>query len=198
MAYFIGFDPGGEKAFGWAVLQAQGSVTELVKTGTSSNAQAAFDAAKAYATLEPTAVAIDAPLFWVATGDRKADAFVRKMVCSKGGNSGTVSHVNSLRGACLVQGILIANLAIASWQNAIVTEAHPKALLWVSTAARKFAELMSKQTSNEHERDAAIAAYTAYAFAKKQAGWHDISSLESNPFSPIGAPVAYWFPKFES
>ncbi|MDT4862418.1 hypothetical protein FQZ97_970710 [compost metagenome] len=198
MAYFIGFDPGGEKAFGWAVLRAQGRVTELVNSGTCSDAKTAFEAAKAYATLEPIAIAIDAPLFWVTSGDRKADVCVRKMVCSKGGRSGTVSHVNSLRGACLVQGILVAKIAIASWQDATVTEAHPKALLWVSAAARQFAESIAKQTSNEHERDAAIAAYTACAFAEKQEGWHDISSLEVNPFFPAGKPVVYWFPEFES
>lgn len=195
MAYFIGFDPGGERAFGWAVLWAKGNTFELVNSGTCRDAQTASDAVKVHATTAPIAIAIDAPLFWVNAGDRKADARVRKMVCAEGGNSGTVSHVNSLRGACLVQGILVTKLAIESWPNILVTEAHPKALLRVSAEARHFAESISKQTANEHERDAAIAAYTACAFAERRDGWHDISLLETNPFFPTGKPAAYWFPK---
>jgi predicted nuclease with RNAse H fold len=198
MTYFIGFDPGGEKAFGWAVLRAAGNITELIKSGTCSNAQTASEAARIYATTVPIAIAIDAPLFWVNGGDRKADATVRKMVCAEGGSSGTVSHVNSLRGACLVQGILVTKLATDSWPNALVTEAHPKALLRVSSAARDFASSVSKRTSNEHERDAAIAAYTACAFAERREGWHDISLLETNPFFPAGTPASYWFPECKS
>jgi predicted nuclease with RNAse H fold len=198
MAYFIGFDPGGEKAFGWAVLRAQGTTTELVKSGTCSDAQTASEAAKNYATTAPIAIAIDAPLFWVNAGDRKADARVRKMVCAQGGSSGTVSHVNSLRGACLAQGILVTKLATESWPNALVTEAHPKALLRVSAAARHFAESLSMQTANEHERDAAIAAYTACAYAERREGWHDISLLETNIFFPAGKRAVYWFPECKS
>ena len=194
MPYFIGFDPGGNNAFGWAVLWVQGNAIELIKSGTCNNAQTALEAARIHAAA-PMAVAIDAPLFWVSAGDRVADANVRKMVCTEGGSSGTVSHVNSLRGACLVQGILVTKLAINAWPTALVTEAHPKALLRISGAARQFAEAISRQAANEHERDAAIAAYTACAFSDRREGWHDISLLESNPFFPAGTPVSYWFPK---
>jgi predicted nuclease with RNAse H fold len=194
-AFYIGFDPGGNEAFGWAVLRTQGTITELVKSGTCSDAHAASEAAKIFATSAPIAIAIDAPLFWVNAGDRKADARVRKMVCAAGGSSGTVSHVNSLRGACLAQGILVTKIAVESWPNALVTEAHPKALLRVSPATRQFAGSLSKQTANEHERDAAIAAYTACAFAEQREGWHDLSLLETNPFFPAGKSAVYWFPK---
>jgi predicted nuclease with RNAse H fold len=198
MSYFIGFDPGGEKAFGWAVLLAQGNSADLVASGTCSNAPNAPAAATRHAPVAPIAVATDAPLFWIESGDRKVDAQVRKMVCAAGGSSGTVSHVNSLRGACLAQGILVTKLAIEAWPNALITEAHPKALLRVSVQAKNFAELQSNRTANDHERDAAIAAYTAWAFATRRDGWQDLSTFEVNPFFPAGKPVGYWFPKENS
>lgn len=198
MAYFIGFDPGGKRAFGWAVLRAAGTAIEFVKSDTCSDAVTALEEAQICATTAPIAIAIDAPLFWVNAGDRKADASVRTMICGEGCRPGTVNHVNSLRGACLVQGILVTKLATESWPNVLVTEAHPKALLMVSAAARRFAETISKQRLSEHERDAAIAAYSACAFAQRSEGWHDISLLETNPFFPAGKPAAYWFPKCKS
>ena len=44
----------------------------------------------------PTAVGIDAPLYWVAAADRKADQQIRKRLCAAGGRSGTVNHVKKL------------------------------------------------------------------------------------------------------
>lgn len=192
---FVGFDPGGKHAFGWAVLQSTASGLELIGNGICSSAPEAVNSAHQVSGIEPSGFATDAPLFWVASGDRRADCVVRKLVCSANGRSGTVGHINSLRGACLVQGIQVTRLASARWPNAKVTEAHPKALRLLDRAARSFLDRIDSGSLTEHERDAAIAAYTAAAFVIQADGWHDLALQEHDPFFPSGAKAAYWFPK---
>jgi hypothetical protein len=190
---FVGFDPGGEKAFGWAVLEATQQGLRFVAGDTVTGAPTAIAQASAVLPKVPVAVGIDAPLFWVPEGDRNADSLVRTLVCEAGGQSGTVSHVNSLRGACLVQGVLIARLSHERWPSAQITEAHPKALLRVSAEAHAFASAL--QAVSEHVRDAALGAYAAHAFVAKSVGWHDLAMQERVLFFPGGTKVAYWFPK---
>jgi Protein of unknown function (DUF429) len=193
--HVVGFDPGGLNAFGWAVVALNDTAPSLLACGTCSGAPDALAAARAASPTTPVALAIDAPLFWVTAGDRKADQFVRKMVCAAGGNSGTVSHVNSLRGACLVQGVLITRLAAQIWSNAAITEAHPKALRMVSASAREFESSKCGRIRTEHERDAALAAFAAVSLLTVSGGWHDLAALKSGPFFPGGKRVAYWFPE---
>ena len=194
--HIVGFDPGGKNAFGWSVLAATGCDISLVASGTCSGAPEALSAVRDAIPIAPIAFGTDAPLFWVQAGDRLADKFVRNMVCDAGGQSGTVSHVNSLRGACLVQGVLVTRLAAELWPGAKVTEAHPKALLAASQAARDFSIKCSVRT--EHERDAALAAYAAFAFISQTDGWQDLVPMEISPFFPGGKAVAYWFPKLRT
>lgn len=193
--YLVGLDPGGENAFGWAVLECDAGAYRLAATGTETGVPAVFRAIQQVLCEAPVAAGIDAPLFWVPAGDRRADQTVRRMVCSAGGSSGTVSHVNSLRGACLVQGILAAIQAHKLWPNAQLTESHPKALLLVSAAAREFAAGLGSFGTNEHKRDAALAAYSANALVANTKRWRDLVKLEDSPFFPAGVPVAYWFPE---
>ena len=197
-SYFIGFDPGGQKAFGWAVLSKDNSELLIVASGTCSDSFEALTMAKLACSSTPQAFAVDAPLFWTLVGDRNSDKAVRKLVCASGGSGGTVNHVNSLRGACLVQGILVARLAAETWPTAKISEAHPKALLAVSSNARKFAATVAAGAKNEHERDAAVAAFTAYNFAISSENWHDLAAYEQGLHYPVGLPVAYWFPKTQA
>lgn len=192
---FAGFDPGGEMAFGWAVLEATQQGLRFVAGGTVTGAPTAFAQASAALLETPVAIGIDAPLFWVPEGDRNADSSVRTLVCKAGGQPGTVSHVNSLRGACLVQGVLIARLSCERWPSARITEAHPKALLRVSAAARCFVSTPELRDVGDHIRDAALGAYAAHALVAPSAGWHDLATQERSPFFPGGTEVAYWFPK---
>jgi hypothetical protein len=115
-------------------------------------------------------------------------------VVAAGGQSGTVSSVNSLRGACVVQGILTARIAAAKWDNTLITEAHPKALLRLYADAASFVGQHVAATATEHERDAALSAYSAWAAATKRHGWRNIVVDENAPFFPGGNPVTYWFP----
>jgi hypothetical protein len=191
----LGLDPGGLNSFGWASLRIGESGSPIaLKTGVSSSATTALSEASRVAGTVPVSVGIDAPLFWVSEGDRRADARIRKLVCAAGGRSGTVGHVNSLRGACLVQGILAARAVANSWPSAIVTEAHPKALLRIHSAASEFLATYLPNAPTEHERDAALAAFAAWAAAANFAGWHDLTLEEPSPFFPSGHTVSYWFP----
>ena len=191
----LGLDPGGLNNFGWASLRIGApSAPPILATGVASNASAALSEASRAADEAPTAVGIDAPLFWVAEGDRKADARIRKLVIAAGGHSGTVGHVNSLRGACLVQGVLAARQIADSWPSATITEAHPKALLRVNLQAREFLARHFPNAPTEHERDAALAAFAAWAAVTKLAGWRDLLLEETAPFFPSGNAISYWFP----
>lgn len=193
--YILGFDPGGLNRFGWASLRADKAGRPLaLKTGLCSGASVAVCQAGRAAKLLPIAIGIDAPLFWVANGDRQSDSHVRKLVCAAGGSSGTVGHVNSLRGACLVQGVLTACRVKESWPTAAITEAHPKALLRVHPRAHEFLRVHLPHPNSEHERDAALAAYAALALVLCFAGWQNLMLKESAPFFPGGHEVSYWFP----
>jgi hypothetical protein len=87
-----------------------------------------------------------------------------------------------------------------------LTEAHPKALLWLLRLARKdrraadvtindLAPLVQHESRhlNEHERDAAIGALSALRMLQGAPGWRDIALDETGAFAPI-TPVEYWMP----
>jgi hypothetical protein len=207
----LGFDPGGEKQFGWCVAQlTTNGHLQLRAWGMASHAAGAVAAAlrKAgdFGTVE--AAGIDSPLFWLADGDRKADKSVRSAMKRVGAINvgGTVQQVNSLRGACLTQGIMAAHLLRRELPGIRITESHPKALLWllhVANVERPVAEIRISHLSDlieseslcfsDHERDAALGAVSALAMIDKRSGWRDLCREEKNAFTPV-SPVEYWMP----
>ena len=195
MVVLLGFDPGGINGFGWAMLEinSEGTGPRLV-TGIVSTAPDAVNAAKNAASSVPDGIGIDAPLYWVDRGDRAADIHIRRRVIAVGGVPGNVNSVNSLRGACLVQGIITARLCSNFWPHALLTEAHPKALLRLSISAEKFVGAHVSPTAQEHERDAALAAYAAWYGTMADLQWHDLVHEEVDPFFPSGHAATYWFP----
>ena len=190
-----GFDPGGVAAFGWAVLSGSFDAPQFVAGGVCTGARAAVEAAAKHLHTDPLAVGIDAPLFWSPLGDRRADRFVRKLVCKAGGRGGTVSHVNSLQGACLIEGAIAARLVRDRWPVAQITEAHPKALLAVCAEVHAFASLPNVQGEGHHLRDAALGALSALAMLERRITWHDLAANEPTALHPLGVPVEYWFPQ---
>ena len=196
---FVGFDPGGINAFGWAVLESTLQSLRFVCAGTRTGVAEVITEALKVLKGPPAGVGIDAPLFWTPEGDRAADHVVRALVIATGGHGGTVMAVNSLVGACLVQGVLVAMRAHELWPETQITEAHPTALLRVCSAAHAFVDGMPELAAQDtHARHAALAAYSAYAFVTKTAGWHDLAAQEAAPYFPGGSAVAYWFPKGQS
>ena len=192
MIQFVGSDPGGESAMGWCVMTVRDADVRL-DTGTCTGADTCLNMIASCVDGSPVAVGIDAPLYWTYDGDRVSDCRIRAAVATAGGSSGTVNHVNSLRGACLVQGILAAVAIAQRWPSTRVTEAHPKALLRVWPEADAFVSKHPFRT--DHERDAALGAYAAKAYHEHSPGWVDWISRENNVFLPSGRPVAYWFPE---
>ncbi len=193
--FVLGLDPGGKSAFGWAVLEGTFETARFVAGGVCTGARAAIAEAASKLGEDPAAVGIDAPLFWALSGDRAADSFVRSLVCREGGRGGTVNHVNSLQGACLVEGAIAAYLVRNRWAAARITEAHPKALLAVAPELKTFAGLPILQGNGHHVRDAALGAMSALAMLEQRGNWQDLAVLEPNPLIPLGVKAEYWFPK---
>ena len=90
-----------------------------------------------------------------------------------------------------------------------LTEAHPKALLWMlgeatltrqqdavtmQTLARYF-DIGALTMPTDHERDAAFGALTAWAMGHRADSWEDIRGLDADAVSPVAAPLGYWVPK---
>ena len=213
MGTFLGFDPGGIGAFGWAILAGEQLPLCLVGRGIADHAQGAFNAAMKSADKSSIkAVGIDAPLYWSAEGDRRADQIVRKAITKLGSSGGTVNAVNSLQGACLVQGMLIALMCReALAPGTPISEAHPKALLWLLGEAnaehhpkeikmsvlKKYVVGNGIEDASEHERDATLGAVTAFAAIAQLPGWEDLYQVEAEKASTktlFVPPPMYWMP----
>ncbi|WP_102945974.1 DUF429 domain-containing protein [Stenotrophomonas sp. VV52] len=192
MIQFVGIDPGGELAMGWCVMTVHDAGVRL-DSGICTGADTCLGSIASHVEGPPAAVGIDAPLYSTYDGDRVSDRRIRAAVAFAGGSGGTVNHVNSLRGACLVQGILAAVAIAQRWPSTRVTDSHPKALLRVWPEADAFVSKYPFRT--DHERDAALGAYAAKAYYDQSPGWVDWITRENKLFLPSGRPVAYWFPE---
>lgn len=207
--FVVGFDPGGIDQFGWCLAEETDRM-RIKYFGRSDHADGAVEAV--FEHIEDSnqlmAAGIDSPLFWVGNGDRRADQTVRARMLALGARNvwGTVQSVNSLRGACLIQGILTARLLRLRFPKIRITESHPKALLWLRGFAHRqkgtrevgmadLSELIacSSREQSEHERDAALGAVAALAMLRNEDGWSNLALEERNAFSPV-EPVEYWMP----
>lgn len=196
MNLFVGIDPGGKNAFGWCLLaRYEDGSCAVLSQGTASSAQQALSYVFSVCPEAPVAAGIDAPLYWSSREERQSDRRIRRAVLEAGGHSATVAHINSLRGACLVQGVLAAAGLGKRWPNTRVTESHPKALLHVWPKASEFLRLRSTASGSEHERDALLGAYSALQYESQCSGWKDWVLEEDEPYFPSGNKVAYWFPE---
>ena len=194
MNTFIGIDPGGKNAFGWCVMEVGDAHSKSrLRRGTASDVGEVVKEVVASSKGKPIGVGIDAPLYWSYDGERQYDREIRRAVSKAGAHSATVGHINSLRGACLVQGVLAAMALSKHWPEIQITESHPKALLAIWPDSRKFIKRFS--FGNDHERDAVLGAYAAHAHWQKSPGWVDWFSNEKNVFVPWCGRVSYWFPK---
>jgi hypothetical protein len=116
---------------------------------------------------------------------------------------GTVQSVNSLKGAVVVQGVLLAMRLRENAPSLPITETHPKALLkalkmegqsWKAMAYRFCVD--GPEPENEHERDALLSAVAAREGARQN--WRDLSvdrgASELDPKGIWFGPVSYWWP----
>ena len=190
---WFGADPGGKESFGIAVLRDDGSFDTTIVS--------CADEAIGWLKQEPTAAGIDAPLWWSSgrSGDRKADQFLRQQYKI---SAGTVQPANCLRGAALVQGVMLLHLLCERFPGLSVTETHPKALLKALKISRvKVADhfgVRSDMPQTEHEHDALLGAIAAREGYLKRWTYnlaaHRFSS-EQDPTKCASSPIAYWWPE---
>lgn len=207
---FVGLDPGGDGQFGWCVIAGSARPLSLIRSGCASDAAVAVRDVLGVLGPSPQidGVGIDSPLFWAPSGRRRVDFVVREAIKAAGAPNagGTVQQVNSLRGACVTQGVVAVHLLRRAVPGVRITEAHPKALLWlikVASAKRRVLDISMEHLAefidcevavlSEHERDAALGALAAWAMVSVAAGWRDIALEENDSVVPF-PPVEYWMP----
>ena len=196
---WVGADPGGKKAFGVAIIEESGNTFCKCKTVSSVDEAKNWIVAVASGR-DPLGIGIDAPLWWSAAagGDRLVDKKLRRATRIR---SNSVMAVNSLRGAALSGGALLASLMREKFPNIGITESHPKALLQeCSMDDAAIAEHFGIDSTwdDDHQRDAAVAAVCAWKGF--QGGWVDLADdrdglVEQDPKSYWLKPVHYWWPK---
>ena len=211
MELYVGFDPGGKGQFGWAICSPEGERLRILHTGNAEHAQNALLAVKSRLPSQISIIGagIDAPLFWVANGRRNSDLLVKNAIKKLGAKSpgGTVQQLNSLRGACLVQGPLIAKLLMDEFPSIAITETHPKALLFLLGLANKQKQPSDIGIENlseyvhvdaghysEHERDSVLGAVISWISLKQQSEWRDLAKNEQGLMIPFDYKPAYWMP----
>ena len=225
----LGFDPGGVGNFGWSICEtAGGKLQPPALTGLADDAWRAMDQVQSALpdNLPVLAAGIDAPLFWSKTGDRTVDVVLRQALrdnrfpASKLG--GTVQTANSLQGACIVQGLLLAKyLSETSW-GLTITESHPRALCHLlhhmgqqdmikrltagladytqyATRCLCGCEEAKKPPSRlaDHKRDATLSAISAWAaIYPTLPKWKNLCDEchEPNRIMPFDIPISYWMP----
>lgn len=197
MGVILGFDPGGVGNFGWCVsYDADTLPLAVIATGLADGGSVAVEAALNAIPQGHNVVAagIDAPLVWSKQGARKADVLLRSAIRNAGAPhpSGTVQDVNSLRGACLVQGLLTGMLLRERFPSIVISEAHPKALRWLLTEATDI------DAQTEHQRDAILGAFSAWAAIHQPNGWVDLFSEAGSIYSPLGGQLVYFMPLYLS
>ena len=191
---WVGADPGGIEAFGVAVVDGSGNTRCVTVSSVDEAARWIGEAGT------PLGIGIDAPMWWSAAkgGGRRADERLRE---AYGIPAGTVQSVNSLRGAALVGGALLASRMREAIIGVPITESHPKALLRaLKLDDAAFAKCFGIQSTwqDEHQRDAAIAAVCVREGV--QGRWQvDLAEgryrVEQDPKSYWLAPVSYYWPE---
>lgn len=211
MNIYLGFDPGGIGQFGWAVCMEGQQNLEVLHTGNADHATGALLAVKECipSTAKVIGAGIDAPLFWVTDGGRYVDKIIRNKIKELGAlsPSGTVQELNSLRGSCLLQGPMIAQLLTNQFSPIKITETHPKALLFLLGLANaqkqpkeigvnELSEYLSKFDINnsEHERDSILGAIVAKVANSRPNNWIDLVKKEKGAIVPFGYTPEYWMP----
>ena len=196
--YWVGADPGGKNNFGLAFLDKAGEVLDCTTVSSVDEAVDQITCRDA-----PLGLGIDTPMWWSSRkgAGRKADNWLRRKYQIP---SGTVQTVNSLKGAALVGGMLLAHRIREMFPDTRITESHPKALLLYALKldGTGFAEQFKIPISwsNEHERDATIGAVCAREGFERR--WtfdlarHRYDS-EQDPFSYWLAPMNYFWPERE-
>jgi hypothetical protein len=204
---WLGFDPGGRAGFGVALLDSRRKNPSVHTAVRSSAVEALEWAVDQMGEDRPAAAGIDSLMFWsgVNAGWRAADIWLRTCY---GGAGKSVLAPNSLRGAMLIQGAVLAKLLRRRWQDLPITETHPKALYQALSGrsygrkgvTRQMRSWLSENIGcdvnrrSEHEFDALLSAWAAREGSarrwpedlRKKSGDDEVFDAVENPH--------YWWP----
>jgi len=109
----------------------------------------------------------------------------------------------------VIQGLLILELLRREYPKLPVTEAHPKALLWLMGTARRGYEpemvkpddikeinFQGAEFGSEDERDAILGAFAAWMMVRRKSDWIDLLEYEKEERVLAGGlPIEYWMPQ---
>jgi hypothetical protein len=198
---YLGFDPGGDRKFGVALLKGG-----CVKTSTVSTVDEAMKwAVNACGALKPKAAGIDTLLHWATckSGTRPCDERLRARY-PEARNS--IMSPNSLFGAMAIGGMALALRLRQEWPEILLNETHPKVFLhahekiYDATDSKTIENTIiwfksQKSVSEinivgEHALDAALSAWsTRDGFAE---GWADIIGNHEKLLFPAGEVHYLW------
>jgi hypothetical protein len=202
---YLGFDPGGDRYFGVAILSGT-----RIQTGSVSGPTAAFQWAVGQCQgREPRAAGIDTLLHWYTgpSGHRPADDTLRKRYPDA---RNSIIAQGGLRGSMIIGGAILANQLRGKWPGILLNETHPKLLAfhhcksWYRVDKQRVLNWFGNQCRAElHDRllgaarddefDAALSAWaTREAIESK---WCDlIGEDRTGLFFPAGDDVEYRWP----
>jgi len=198
---FLGFDPGGARKFGAALVQGnKARLATLSGIGEALRwARAKCDAAI------PAAAGIDTLLHWSTgpTSWRRADNWLRMKYPDA---RSSVISANALYGAMAIGGVGLALELRQTWSTIRLNETHPKVLYrelrgtrytpmdWRAAADWfvQYSKLdLVDAIDDDHQLDALLSAWaTREGYAR---GWQDLAGPEADHIYPAGA-VSYLWP----
>jgi predicted nuclease with RNAse H fold len=201
---YLGFDPGGDRGFGVAILRGSDARAATV----SAVSQAIDWALKECGTNEPMAAGIDAMLHWSdgPGGWRPADRMLRSAYPAV---RASVLSPNGLYGSMGIGGMALALRLGERWRNILLNETHPKvlafalrhmphtdvdpgaAIAWLT----QYAGLNLTGAGNGHELDAILSAWATREGLSH--GWCDLvpETDDRMLLFPAGK-VTYLWPEF--
>lgn len=210
--YLLSFDPGGKGKFAWAIINSSLDPSSLI-TGTADNCEQAFTHSLKSFSGNLICIAIDSPMAWSYSGVREVDNRINKIYAN------SAQHINSLRGACLAQGIMLLSLIDRKFNSrknkVFVTETHPKFLkkllrktkdnckeenIIIKLANENYRSFKHKRTDKsryDDEHDAIIGLLSAWAAFTKPNAWINLLEYEEDEYLPLGFRPQYWMPKFD-
>lgn len=204
----VGYDPGGNKAHGVAMLVTKAGNVVKVSTSTLETIEQVITLVEGAPSV--LGLGIDTLTCWSTgpSGWRPADRWLRSRYQEV---ADSVMAPNGLRGSMAVSGMALLMAVRPKKPDLSVTEAHPKVLCQFLAKARHdfiarrnfmndlLAQVLGVSVipSNEHEWDAAISAFAALEGLSGR--WtHDLHRLDTldgeRLLKPCG-PTHYWWPE---
>lgn len=187
-----GFDPGGKSKgnkFGWCVASLR--PWRVIGKGAASCADDAFCRASRIVGENCgnlVAAGVDAPLVWARDGGmREADKHVQEW--------GTAQAVNSIWGACLAQGFLLAKILETKHPECLITETNPKPLLEWLKRHSEVPDGVVERGDSEDVRDAVISAWAAAQVVGGHKGVNLYDRESESKIYRVSPRAVYWWPE---